>query len=661
MAVHGKNPLARLHALGTLASMGKDAYVPQALRDPHPAVRRQAIRMADRLFLDTMFERGQGLMEKLLDDPDAQVRLQLAYSLGECRHEQAAWALGRLAATAAGDKHFLAAVFSSVNAKNFDSFLEGTCNAGKGVVAPIVLENLLRMAGKLGPRHTAKILGAMAFADAKQDAAERFTAVAGFLDTLDGQGTPLAFLWSKADADLKRLLQQLDRVFETARTITNDRKASIADRVLAVRLLGRGIDNQASDVNTLVRLLGPDSAADLQSAAIAALGKIPYPKVPAILLERWRSLSPAQRAQAFDVLLSRGDGPSTLMAALERKEIGPFDVDAARRQRLLDHKDASLKSRAAKIFATSVSADRQKVIESYRAVLTIKGDAQHGAKVFAKSCAGCHQLGGVGQQVGPDLGSVADKSSDGLLLAILDPNRAVEARYINYTAVTKAGRTYSGLIASETGTSLTLVGVDGKSETVLRTDLDELFSSGKSAMPEGLEKDVPLKDMADLIAFVQGQVPAPKRKVFTGNQPEKVRPENDGSLRLKASSSEIFGRTLVFEKPYDNLGYWSSPDDRAVWTVEVPREGHYVVWLDWACADQAAGNTLELASGAERMTAKVPSTGSWDTYRFARHGEIRLAAGTQQIVMRAAGPIRGALIDLKEIKLIHSSLKNQFP
>ena len=64
------------------------------------------------------------------------------------------------------------------------------------------------------------------------------------------------------------------------------------------------------------------------------------------------------------------------------------------------------------------------------------------------------------------LASVGDKSVQGLLTAILDPNRAVEPRYVNYQASTKSGKTLNGIIVSETSTSITLVGADGKKETV---------------------------------------------------------------------------------------------------------------------------------------------------------------------------------------------------
>jgi putative heme-binding domain-containing protein len=135
----------------------------------------------------------------------------------------------------------------------------------------------------------------------------------------------------------------------------------------------------------------------------------------------------------------------------------------------------------------------------------MKGDVERGAKIFTKTCAVCHQYTGMGPLVGPDLASVKDKTPEGLLIAILDPNRAVEPRYINYLATTKTGQTLTGLIASETSTSITLVGADGKKHELLRSNIDELTSTSKSVMPEGLEKDIPPQAMADVIAYVRSQ------------------------------------------------------------------------------------------------------------------------------------------------------------
>jgi putative heme-binding domain-containing protein len=231
--------------------------------------------------------------------------------------------------------------------------------------------------------------------------------------------------------------------------------------------------------------------------------------------------------------------------AIEKKEILPQEIDAIRRQRLLQHKDTQVRELAAKIFDAASNPDRRRVVDLYALQLPDKTDTARGAKLFAKACATCHKLDGKGQNVGPDLASVGDKSVSGLLTAILDPNRAVEARYINYAASTKAGKTYNGIISSETSTSITLVGPDGKSQQLLRNELDELASTGKSLMPDGLEKDLSPQDIADIIAFVRSNQNAPKRKQFPGNDPKTLSPDMHGIFRLLAASAAVYGRMAL--------------------------------------------------------------------------------------------------------------------
>jgi putative heme-binding domain-containing protein len=257
----------------------------------------------------------------------------------------------------------------------------------------------------------------------------------------------------------------------------------------------------------LAGLLVPQTDRDLQAAAVAALGKLADGQVPELLLRGWRGYGPALRLQVFDALLQRNDRARAFLEALERGKVLASELDAVRRQRLLDHKDAAIRRRAAKVLAGAVAPDRQKVVEAYQSALKLEGDRERGGKVFARSCTTCHRLGDVGHIVGPDLASVGDKSPQGLLIAILDPNRVVEARYLNYVAVTKNGQTFAGVLAGEAGTSVTLVEPDGKQRVLLRTALEELTSTGKSLMPDGLEKDLTQQDLADLIAFIRATSP----------------------------------------------------------------------------------------------------------------------------------------------------------
>jgi hypothetical protein len=109
---------------------------------------------------------------------------------------------------------------------------------------------------------------------------------------------------------------------------------------------------------------------------------------------------------------------------------------------------------------------------------------------------------------------------------------------------------------------------------------------------------------------------------------------------------------VVLEKQYGNLGYWTTQEDRAVWSVEVTKAGKYAVWLDWACDAGAAGKTFLLESGPNRLTGRVASTGAWDTYRQAKVGAIVLPAGRQRVTFRSARRIFTPLIDLKSVKLV---------
>ena len=95
-----------------------------------------------------------------------------------------------------------------------------------------------------------------------------------------------------------------------------------------------------------------------------------------------------------------------------------------------------LRTRAAKLLGGSSNPDRQKVVAQYHKATQLTGDAARGSEVFKKRCATCHKLGSVGHAIGPDLTALTDKSPQSLLVAILDPNKAVEAKFISYTAVT---------------------------------------------------------------------------------------------------------------------------------------------------------------------------------------------------------------------------------
>ena len=652
LAEKGIRPTARLHAICALDGMGlvDSDLVKTAVRDPHPGVRRHAIRIAETL--KTSAPQTAESLASLVDDSDPAVRLQLAYSLGEFSDPAAGRALGKLALQDADNMYIAAAVMSSVVPHLREVSQSVVAAAHDQAPNAQLVANLVSVAAAIP--HTEAMLALIPMiAAGKQGAFDtwQFEAVAELLDTLDRRQATLAEFREKSPEALRPEIDNLTGLFGAARALAVKRDAKAADRALAVRLLGRGADHAEDDLRLLAALLAPTEPAEVRRAALVELGRLQSDQVPHILLGQWDQIGPATQPAVLDVLFSREAWLASCLDALAAAKLLPAAVDATHRQQLLDHRSKAVRERAATLFAVGNSADRQRIFDEYRAAAATPGDAERGAQVFGKRCAVCHRVGETGHAVGPDLAALTDRSTEALLIALLDPNRAVEAKYVNYTAATTAGLTYTGLVAAETATSVTLVGQEAKQQVVLRSDLESLASSGKSLMPEGFDKDITPAEMADVITYVQkiGRRP----KTLPGNAPQIVTPEPlRRQIFCQPSNCEIYGTTLRLEEVNSALGYWNSADDQAVWTIEIPKAMRYAVLLDVACPASAAGNTWLVEIDDYRLTGKVEPTASWNTYQRQKAGEVRLEAGKHRLGVRAQGAIRDALFDLKGVVLI---------
>jgi putative membrane-bound dehydrogenase-like protein len=634
-------PQTRVQALWTLENLGAltDRDIQAALADPHPQVRRNALRASESLLRDKTL-RGSVLasaLSRLADDPDAQVRFQLALSLSQWDDPRAGSILAQVVRRDGADPWTRAAALSSAPA-HLVPLLTALFEGARDAPPPAaVVEPLFALAGALDDRPALEsLVRAMTTPSGPGGAFApwQFSALAG---------------WRDASARARRPLDpgaepRFAALFSAARAVAADEKASEDDRLRALRLLGR----DAADQDVLAALFRPQVSSALQQAAVAALARSDDRKTAEMMLAGWKGHSPQLRSVILDAVLSRPAWTSALLSSLEDTCTPPAEIDPAHRKRLLDHRDPKVKERAAAIFEGATTT-RQAVLDAYRPALASPGDPAAGALVFQKICATCHRLGGAGNDVGPDLAALADKTPESLLVAILDPNRAAEARYTSFNVSLSDGRVLTGMIAGETATSVTLRRQEGKEDVLLRSDIEAMAGSGQSLMPEGVEKDIPPRSMADLIAFLKTVGPPPKS--IAGNHPERVRPASDGSVVLRAETAEIFGETLTYEPLHQNLGFWSARTDRAAWTFDAPRAGRYRVWLDWACDDRTAGNTLVLAAGKDQLETKVAGTGSWDRYEKSPIGEVTLPEGPQRLELFPAGQVRGALLDLRSVEL----------
>jgi putative membrane-bound dehydrogenase-like protein len=497
-----RNPKARLQALGALD--GLKAITPEvllaALKDAHPVVRANAIRLAEP-WLAKSSEVGRAVLA-LVDDTDMRVRYQLAFSLGEWNSPEAGRALGRLAVREGNESHMQVAVMSSAT-NHAGEMLEATlAGLPKEPPSAELVEQLTSLATIMGDeRGLARALEATGKTGASGQASWQLGIMLGFLEGLDRRGEALGKFKADATGELRQAMAHLDEAFQKVPSLAVDAKADESERQMAIRLLGRGVAGADQSIEALGHLLGPQVPVELQKAALDGLQHSKEVQVAHVFIAGWSGYGPGMRAEVSNALFSRADWTQELMGAIEKKKISAGEIAMAHRQKLLANADQTIRERAAKLFAAS-NSDRDKVVKEYQAVLQLKGEAGKGAGLFRANCVLCHRLKEEGNVVGPDLSTVGDKPASELLVSILDPNRAVEATYASYSAVTRDGRELTGVIGAETPNSITLRMPGGIEEVILRSDLKELKSNKLSLMPEGFEAAIKQQDMADLIAYI---------------------------------------------------------------------------------------------------------------------------------------------------------------
>lgn len=635
---------------GSEAAAAVRSAVRSALASDHPEVRRNAVRVAE-AWIDDPDVFSAATLRQLQRDPSAAVVMQLAISLGEIRTDTAARTLAELVTSHADNDLIVAAAFSSLHEDNVAAVLRQAAEASSDApVAARLFADLIGQAAAMGQSDAVtpafRILLQALQDDRSGDAADRWQAAARAVRQLrrrppaDAAGDALDHLGAEWTTSRSR-----------AEQLVSDASVDATVRAACVDFLsaGRAIDGQQAD--RLLPLLNPATPPAVQRAIVSAAAESPIADVPERLLSAWPDAAPALRAAILDALLQREALVDSVLNALAEERIAVREVGAVHRDRLLGHRNPRIRGRAAELFRSSSDPSRSALVDEWIARLeSLIGDVAAGREVFRKRCAACHRLEDIGKSIGADLSALRDRSTEALVTAVLDPNRAVEAKFLSYTAVTNDGLTRSGMLLGESANSLTLIGTDGQEHVVLRDDLEELIASQKSLMPEGLEKDLTPQDLADVIAWVRtaGQ----SWKSFAGNRPQPVSADDDGTLTLPAAAAEIYGPSLVFETRYENLGWWQSTDDYAIWTIDVPRSGHWTVEVDYACDEGTAGNLMRLSTGTRMLTARVPGTGTWDDYRRWTAGTIDLHAGRRQLVVTAPESPSSALIDLRSIRLI---------
>lgn len=486
------------------------------------------------------------LKHELLKDPEKLVRLASLLALADSDAGEApSGAVTSAVFGGAVDKdRWLADAAAAAGARNASSFLQSIAiRKSEKVPSPEALAVVSRVSehyargggnGRLGeilrqlPEGDAKVREAIVAGFAKgwprdkapELDADETKAIASLLPTLApdsrGQMLGLASRWG-----VKGLEGHVAQLTMDLLAVAADSAKGETARIDAAKQL---IDLRRTDAQAareLLALVSAKTQPEVASGLIAAVAQSDSPQVGTALVDAMGPMTPAARQAVALALLGKTDWTGSLVGAIEAGKVPLSLLTLSQSQALATHPDKSIADRAKALLAKGgglPDPDREKVIQALAPGVLRGGDASRGKEIFRKECAKCHAHSGEGGKVGPDLTGMAAHPKSELIVHILDPSRSVEGNFLQYTVSTTDGRVLNGLLAGETRTSVELLDAEGKKQTILRDDVEELASSKKSLMPEGFEKSIPPQGLADLLQFLAQKgkyLPLDLRKVAT--------------------------------------------------------------------------------------------------------------------------------------------------
>jgi len=495
------HPLARLHALSLLRSSDQlnDALLAKCFADNHPSVRAHAYQIAEDRLPDSK-DLQDALIQKIATDSDySQFSAALAWSVQRLPHPGLRNAILAMLERSSSDLWYRTAAIKAVD---------------DGDVLPLILalaekpnttdacKQLCRYMVSLNRREDLDAINTwMAAMAANPKALPREVIVRGAL--------PIWVTYKIRSSDVSAatecplLAAAVADLIEDASRSCNDNATSESEMIDAIEVVA--LIGQKQEVELLKKVMEESTTARIQQAAAVALERIDEPTAAESWIACWGTLLPSVQQNLLQRMVARKPSLDVLLSAIEQEHFSLSEISPSIMDRLKSLDDAVQQSRVVKLIATfgkAIDANRQQVIDDYRSSLSMAGDIEKGKAVFQKQCSACHRVDGVGYEFGPNLVSYKYRGTDAILTHVLDPNREVNPRYVNYIAKTRDDRIVNGMLDSETASSITLLRGDNYRESIAVANIAELKNTQKSIMPEGMEQQIDHHAMADLLAYL---------------------------------------------------------------------------------------------------------------------------------------------------------------
>ena len=514
-----KSAQSRVAALWALTRVGRldDATLTVAVNDKDAALRKSAMKVAA---VAPATSKAAAL--KLVKDGDATVRLDALLALA-AQEVSASEAAELVAIYPTLDDKWSQSAFLGVAAKSPAAFLDAAFASGRpelislvtslsGAVANSAAQSgalVVSLAGKPDSANALKagllesLSPALRLPDAPAWSAELEAALRKLAASSDARvaGAVLPFIakWDTKGALKNIVTAQVTALLAKLADATQPEatRAALVQNLLGMRAASAEI------LPAVVKLLGGKTPTGLQQRVVEALAELSEANVGASLATAYPQLPGELQPLAFNTLLRRNDWATALLNALESGALKAESLGPANLHRLRYFPNADLAKRAAALIEKlrgPEAKQKDELIAKFTPEVTKPGNVAKGKELFTVNCAVCHMLGDLGKRVGPPLTGMGAHGPAELLVAILDPNREVDATFVAVSIETKDGELHDGVVTRENNQLVALANAAGEKE-IKKSDIKKRTSTGRSLMPEGFEA-LGGDALRDILAFM---------------------------------------------------------------------------------------------------------------------------------------------------------------
>ncbi|MCA9411939.1 MAG: c-type cytochrome, partial [Candidatus Omnitrophica bacterium] len=277
-----------------------------------------------------------------------------------------------------------------------------------------------------------------------------------------------------------------------------------AKRVRLIEILGEISHPDA--LLPLVHLVGSNAPEKVQEASLRALENYSDPAIPKHLYSVLDQVSGNIRSRSINLLAGKEVWTLEFLKKVDSGEIPQDYATLTPLRRMMLHKNEQIADLVEKHYG-KIGQESQGLLKGrIRGVTSIlglnEGNAEKGHELFLNTCAKCHTLFGEGNEIGPELTSMDRKNREWLITNIVDPNSIIRPEYQSHVIETADGAILTGMLAQSTEDAVTLITSENETITFPRDEIEEIYESKLSLMPEGLLDPMQPEEVQNLFAYL---------------------------------------------------------------------------------------------------------------------------------------------------------------